>query len=488
MKKPVNRNKGFRKNGKAVAAMLVLVILFPATCWATLENEMKGLFDTMTNITDGGYHKGMGRGTVAGPSVVMRGNRVRTDLFNFVPPSINAGCGGIDMFMGSFSFIDADHFVNLMQAIATNAAGYAFKLALETMCPTCGQAITSLQRAMQALNATAGDSCRIAESAVNFMADKMGTKELGESMKDGPLASVATAVGNSADAFTGFLDQVNKGSSTENLDDNQIKKILGNAAWKVLQRNGYMGSAFVSGDNDLAEALMSVTGTVTGVKNGDSPIPEIKFHEPLLEVKDILQGATPGTGTKPKKYHCINADCTAMTDVEYDFKGLQRLVNETLQGAGLDDGADSFIFKLTYNSGTLTEQEKRLIRVAPYHMTRLRNMAVCAGQGNLGSLPEYAERASRAIALEVLEHYLKDALASIGHISQNIAENIGATSVANGLIPKYRDMLAKVQTAMRQERQALGEKLTTDLEQIYQSSLKNCDLKPVQILPNSRRQ
>jgi hypothetical protein len=83
---------------------------------------------------------------------------------------------------------------------------------------------------------------------------------------------------------------------------------------------------------------------------------------------------------------------------------------------------------------------------------------------------------------------LKDALASIGHISQNLAENIGGTSVANGLIPKYRDMLAKVSAAMRQERQALGEKLTTDLEQIYQSSLKNCDLKPVQILPNSRRQ
>jgi conjugative transfer pilus assembly protein TraH len=483
------------KKGKAkgsrelVAVILTLAFLLNATaCWATLEAEMQGLFDTMTNITNGGYHKGMGRGTVAGPSAVMRGNRVRTDLFNFVPPSINAGCGGIDMFMGSFSFIDADHFVNLMQAVATNAAGYAFKLALETMCPTCGQAITSLQRAMQALNATAGDSCRIAESAVNFMADKMGTKELGESMKDGPLASAATAVGNTADAFTGFLDQVNKGSSTENLDENQIKAILGNAAWKVLQRNGYMGSAFLSGDNDLAEALMSVTGTVTGVKNSDSPIPEIKFYEPRLSVKDILEGATPGAGGKPKKYHCINSDCTAITDVEYDFKGLQRMVNETLQGAAMDDGPDSFIFKLTYNSGTLTEKDKQLIRVAPYHMTRLRNMAVCAGQGNLGSLPEYSQRASRAIALEVLEHYLKDALASIGHISQNIAENIGGTNFANGLIPKYRDMLAKVSAAMRQERAALGEKLTTDLEQIYQSALKNCDLKPVQIVPNTRRQ
>jgi conjugative transfer pilus assembly protein TraH len=431
----------------------------------------------------------MGRGTVAGPSVVMRGNRVRTDLFNFVPPSINAGCGGIDMFMGSFSFIDADHFVNLMQAIATNAAGYAFKLALETMCPTCGQAITSLQRAMQALNAAAGDSCRIAQSAVNFMGDKMGAHELGESLKDGPLAQAATAVGNTADAFATFLDQPNKGSSTENLDENQIKKILGNPAWKVLQHNGYIGSAFLSGDNDLAEALMSVTGTVTGIKNGDSSEPEIKVYQPKLSIKAILEGAAPGGGDKPKRYHCINADCTAITDVDYDFKGLERMVNETLQGANLDSGPDSFIYKLNNNSGTLTEKEKQLIRVAPYHMTRLRNMAVCAGQaGNLGSLSEYAQKASRAIALEVLEHYLKDALASISQVSQNIAENIGGTVVANGLLPKYREQIKEVSKNMRQEQVALGNKLTTDLEQIYQSSLKNCDLKPAQIVPNSRRQ
>jgi len=167
---------------------------------------------------------------------------------------------------GSFSFIDADHFINLMQAVATNAAGYAFKLALSTMCPTCDGAIMSLQRAMQKLNAMAGDSCRLAQTGVDYMADKLGTAELAKQMEAGPLASVATAVGSKADAFSSFLDGVNRGSNTKSLGDNEIKALLGNAAWKILQRNSFVSSAFLSGDNELAEALMSVTGTIVGVK------------------------------------------------------------------------------------------------------------------------------------------------------------------------------------------------------------------------------
>jgi conjugative transfer pilus assembly protein TraH len=470
--------------GKGVTVLLALVFLLHASAgWATLENEMQGLFDTMTNITDGGYHKGLGRGTVSGPSVVMRGNRVRTDLFNFVPPSINAGCGGIDMFMGSFSFIDADHFVNLMQAIATNAAGYAFKLALETMCPTCGQAITSLQRAMQALNSTAGDSCRIAETAVNTLADKLGADELGEKMRDGPLASFATAVGRKADAFATYLDQVNSGSSTKDLNEGEVRALLGNAAWKVLLRNNYVSAAFGSGDNELAEALMSVTGTVVGTKVDDADVPKIDPYPPILKVKDILKGATPGAGDPPKKYHCTNSDCTAIIPGNYDFKGLERMVNEILLGADLQgSGTDSFILKLNTNSGALTEKEKQLIRVAPYHMTRLRNIAVCTGEGGIGSLSEYAHKVSRSVALEILDRYLKDALASVMKASQSGGQLIEGQNVGDALLPKFREELKDVSTQMEREKAELSANLTGDLEQIYQSATKNCNLKPAQII------
>ncbi|MBW1953625.1 MAG: conjugal transfer protein TraH [Deltaproteobacteria bacterium] len=467
---------------KLAAALLALVFLCnSAVARASLQSEMQGLFNTMTNVSDGGYYKGMGRGVVTGPSVVMRNNRVRTDIFNFVPPSIDAGCGGIDMFLGAFSFIDADQFVNLLQAIAANAAGYAFKLALSTMCPTCDEAITSLQRVMQKLNAMAGDSCRLAQAGVDILADSLGASELGRKLEDGPIAGFARSVGQKADAFSAYLDKINAGSSTKSLTDDEIKALLGNAAWKVLKKNSYVSSAFLSGDNELAEALMSVTGTVVGVK-GSGDVPLIYLWEPILEVKDLLDGAVAGAGAKPRKYQCLDADCMEITVADYDFKGLEQLVKEVLLGNDLNFGSDSFVFKLAFNSGTLTDQEKRLIRMAPYHMARLRNIAVCAGAGNKGSLEPYAQKAARLIALEVLEKYLKDATVSIMQATQGSGTDINGHNVADALMPKYRTMIAKVQENIRNEHRKLGATLTTDLEQIYQSAIQNCNLKPAYIV------
>ena len=322
---------------KTKALVLLLTIVFSlktAVARATLENEMQGMFNSMINITEGGYYQNMGRGVVAGPSVVLRNSRIRTDIINFVPPSIQAGCGGIDMFLGSFSFINADQFVHLLQSIATNAAGYAFKIALATMCPTCDEAMTSLQKVIQQMNSMAGDSCKVAQTAVNFLADKAGANELAQSMEQGPLGSIALAVGAQADAFSAYLNKLGHDSNTKSLTSDEVKEYLGNIAWKVLQKNGYITTAFLSGDAEMAEALMSFTGTIIGYKaNDEDPSPTIHEYPSLLTAKDLLRGSSSGSGTK--KYSCSDhVDCLAITTGDYTFKGLETFVMQTLLGDG----------------------------------------------------------------------------------------------------------------------------------------------------------
>ena len=77
-------------------------------------------------------------------------------------PSFNAGCGGIDLFAGSFSFISAEQFQNLLRAIAANAAGYAFEVALGAMCKECLETMETLQKKIQALNQGFANSCQLA--------------------------------------------------------------------------------------------------------------------------------------------------------------------------------------------------------------------------------------------------------------------------------------------------------------------------------------
>ncbi|MDE0381540.1 MAG: conjugal transfer protein TraH, partial [Rhodospirillales bacterium] len=54
-------------------------------------------------------------------------------------PSFRAGCGGIDAFAGAFSFIDSDQLIAFGRAVAQNAAGFAFELALETISPVIAE-------------------------------------------------------------------------------------------------------------------------------------------------------------------------------------------------------------------------------------------------------------------------------------------------------------------------------------------------------------
>ncbi|WP_084001999.1 conjugal transfer protein TraH [Diaphorobacter sp. J5-51] len=83
------------------------------------------------------------------------------NIVQFALPRIEAGCGGIDMFFGSFSFINGAQFEQLIRSIAAGAVGYAIKAAIGSMCNPCGNYIEGLEQAMRALNAMAKNTCAI---------------------------------------------------------------------------------------------------------------------------------------------------------------------------------------------------------------------------------------------------------------------------------------------------------------------------------------
>jgi conjugative transfer pilus assembly protein TraH len=63
------------------------------------------------------------------------------------------GCGGIDLFAGSFSFINEAQFVALLKNIGQNALGYFFQLALKSMAPEIAVTLEWLQDQAQKINA-----------------------------------------------------------------------------------------------------------------------------------------------------------------------------------------------------------------------------------------------------------------------------------------------------------------------------------------------
>ena len=122
-----------------------------------LDDAIGDMFDTSVNNA-APYESQRRFGLVGG------GFRARTpihsiDIFNYAPPRFNAGCSGIDMFMGSFSFINMEQFTTLIRTIGANAIGYAFKTAVNAMCHECGAILADLQAEMNKLNQHLKNTC-----------------------------------------------------------------------------------------------------------------------------------------------------------------------------------------------------------------------------------------------------------------------------------------------------------------------------------------
>ena len=132
-----------------------LFFLFNTTSQAgSVEQGMKDflLSNSNTNYSSGGAYKSQRRGYYATPSVYTRNPVVDVRPISMAMPTFRGGCGGIDMFAGSFSHINADQFIALMKAIPSNAMGYGFQLALETVSPSIADTMNKMESIMRDIN------------------------------------------------------------------------------------------------------------------------------------------------------------------------------------------------------------------------------------------------------------------------------------------------------------------------------------------------
>ena len=84
-------------------------------------------------------------GYYTGGSINARVPVIQERPFNIQTPKITAGCGGIDMFTGSFTHVNGEQFIAAGKAIGSNAIGYAFQLGLEALSPVIANTIGKLQ-------------------------------------------------------------------------------------------------------------------------------------------------------------------------------------------------------------------------------------------------------------------------------------------------------------------------------------------------------
>ncbi len=171
IRKP-HRDSGFRRGSRyrpiaaaATAVALTLVVAPPAR--ADVLSEMNRFWQgAAVNTTGPTAFQGQASGHWTLGNLYLR-SPVRSEQIASVSlPSFRAGCGGIDAFAGPFSFINSDQLVAFARAVAQNAVGFAFELALETISPVIAETMAKLRALAQWVNSQNLNSCETAQALV----------------------------------------------------------------------------------------------------------------------------------------------------------------------------------------------------------------------------------------------------------------------------------------------------------------------------------
>ena len=118
--------------------------LFPSIGHSDAASDLRDFWEKSgggVNVTGPLVYNGQRAGYATMGSVQVRTRVRQSNLLNIQLPSVRAGCGGIDLFGGAFSFISAEELIAMMEAIMQNAAGFAFELALESMSPAIQETV-----------------------------------------------------------------------------------------------------------------------------------------------------------------------------------------------------------------------------------------------------------------------------------------------------------------------------------------------------------
>lgn len=392
-------------------AVLSLSLAVAPAAHADLESALESMLGANVQVNSGAVLTTSRRGGIYGGSVYVRGKVMNVNVLNFTPPSFASGCGGMDIFAGSFSMINAEQFVTLLRSIAQNAVGYAFHLALKNICEQCSTIVAGLQRAVQEMNQFTGNSCQLAKGVVNSGIQALQLSDVKGMQGD----TIQAGFNDAFEAFWGDLsssiDAINTvGSDGKNTYKDKYEV---NVVWSAMQASSMAGWFGPAGDADLLEALMSLTGTIvlTGpVDDADgnpsrnvTPVTSGGY----LQVRDLIYGSEQATFLE-----CDDADkCLSMSTTATGLKGVLEVLKEDYLGTGPSD-TSTVLYQIVNGTGGSDDAAEKLIGQFGHVGSMIIDLATTVPRGSDVPYEFFSENAEY-IAYELVRRFVTEATAQV---------------------------------------------------------------------------
>ena len=395
---------------------LVLALLLcsasSAPVQADINKAVSGLFDGMVSSSPAGKWETQSRGVISGGGMRVRTPIMQEQLMNIQMPSADASCGGIDLFGGSFSFINSDTLSQLGNNIISVGKNYAFKLGLSVVSPKIEGLMADIESVIREMNNLSVNSCEWAQ----------GLMAPGARAIENRLGVDMGLTGQEGQVFDNFFDSfanLGSGSNTETAvssnpgTSDTYQEMTGNILWNAMQSANAGSWSWVGNgsSNEIMEMIQSVTGTYivgeitnAGDERRNSPI------SGQLSLSSFINGGDAEAYLSCDDYQrCANPTVSTQA-----VTGLATRIEEVLIGSGGGGGAVAKFNSLHSASASHSQAEIDLMASLPYEFGSYVARLASINEANAEYLVRnYKEFIALEASLDLIHAQLRAARAAI---------------------------------------------------------------------------
>lgn len=324
----------------------LFMIMSPAFGSASLDKEMKKFLSEVSassNATSASIYEGQKAGYATGGGFTLRNRSSNLNPVTITLPRIDAGCGGIDIHTGGFSFIGGKQLQESLKNIASESASYAFMLGVESVSPMIMSLMKQLQTWANDINTSSINSCETAARLVGSVwpQSDMASQHICQSIgtKQGWLQDRA------AERHQCNSKKEREKAFSKLAEDTGLSISAGyNIAWEAIKNQ----SSLVKNDQ-FSELLMTLMGTLIVDDEDGEFFPSKATEEGFL--KALMEGGSVEVygckGKNSKKCLTIEPKSMATTEIAWTNK-IENLLKSIQE-------------KVVKDEGQLTQDESELL-------------------------------------------------------------------------------------------------------------------------------
>ncbi len=373
--------------------MTIILTTYSSMTVAGIESDLNKFFDNLgyvNNVTRPNSFSNQQGGYYSGGSLLSRSNVENANMFEAIPPNFSFGCGSIDLFGGAFSFINKEQFLALMNNIGKQSIAFGIQVAMQTAAPQLKSVLDQLMGAIQDMNSLNINSCNAASSLLGGVLPKSQatSNTLCESIGIAKNRFSDYAAARQGCGADGQSASINSGKNNDGFKD-----LLGdeyNLAWKALNN-----SKMFSGDRNLAELFMSISGSIITKKHGKQFNSE--YLMPLAS-NDKLIGALVHGGSA-EVYRCDKTgsdECLNPISVSITIPKESAILHKVQE----------YINKISHKvlvDGVIDENEKSFVNSTYFPILKIIAVESAFKEGQA---PISADEVAEVVAYDIVLRYL----------------------------------------------------------------------------------